>query len=98
VTVPPGIGIDITDPGVKTTHQMQATPTAASRSATDPCISPLHNHDYTGVLHTESTESRLNTLGEFFTEWGVRLDAGCVGGYCRRRPASRSSWTATGSK
>jgi hypothetical protein len=22
-------------------------------------------------------------VGEFFTEWGVRLDAGCVGGYCK---------------
>ena len=26
---------------------------------------------------------RRNRLGQFFTEWGVRLDRSCVGGYCR---------------
>lgn len=82
VTVPPGIGIDITDPGVKTTPSDAGDTYGGIEECDDPCISPLHTHDYTGVLHTESTESRLNTLGEFFTEWGVRLDDGCVGGYC----------------
>ena len=24
-----------------------------------------------------------NRLGQFFTEWGVRLSRACVGGYCR---------------
>jgi hypothetical protein len=24
-----------------------------------------------------------NRLGQFFTEWGVRLGRDCVGGYCR---------------
>ena len=24
-----------------------------------------------------------NRLGQFFTEWGVRLGRACVGGYCR---------------
>jgi hypothetical protein len=48
----------------------------------DPCISPLHTHDDSGVLHTESPIAQPNTLGEFFTEWGVRLTETCVGGYC----------------
>jgi hypothetical protein len=33
-------------------------------------------------LHTESAADQPNTLGQFFTEWGVTLTAQCVGGYC----------------
>ena len=47
-----------------------------------PCISPLHTHTVTGILHTESSVSQPNTLGEFFTEWGVALDASCVATFC----------------
>jgi len=47
-----------------------------------PCISPLHTHTENGILHTESAEAEPNTLGQFFTEWGVRLTKRCVGGYC----------------
>jgi hypothetical protein len=47
-----------------------------------PCISPLHTHDLTGILHTEAAESETNSLGQFFIEWGVALDENCVGGYC----------------
>lgn len=36
-----------------------------------PCISPLHTHDTTGSLHTESATAVPNRLGQFFTEWGV---------------------------
>lgn len=82
VTVPAGIGIDITDPGVKTTPSHGGDTYGGIEECDDPCISPLHTHDPSGVLHTESAESRLNTLGEFFTEWDVRLDDRCVGGYC----------------
>jgi len=53
------------------------------RLCAKPCISPLHTHDTTGVLHTESATPTPNRLGQFFTEWGVRLDKSCVGGYCR---------------
>ena len=48
-----------------------------------PCISPLHTHFVDGVLHTELKENQFNTLGEFFTEWDVRLNRRCVGGYCK---------------
>lgn len=34
-------------------------------------------------MHLESDdESGAITLGQFFTVWGVRLSASCVGGYC----------------
>jgi len=36
----------------------------------------------TGIVHTESAVDHPNTLGQFFTEWGVPHTAECVGGYC----------------
>jgi hypothetical protein len=84
VTVPAGIGINIHDPAV---HQFQAPSGTAYGGITlcaQPCISPLHTHDASGVLHTESSQiDKPNRLGQFFTEWGVPLDRSCVGGYCR---------------
>lgn len=84
VVVPAGIGINIHDPAV---HHLQLSGGsdaygAISPPCAQPCISPLHTHDVTGILHTESARTRSNTLGEFFTEWDVRLDRDCVGGYC----------------
>jgi hypothetical protein len=79
VRVPAGIGINITDPGVK--HG--AGPSYGGISLCDqPCISPLHTHDTTGVLHTEAKNAKPNLLGQFFTEWNVALTKRCVGGYC----------------
>ena len=34
------------------------------------------------MLHTEAPANETNALGEFFAEWGIRLDESCVGGYC----------------
>src|SRR4029450_7261083 len=48
-----------------------------------PCISPLHTHDLSGLLHTETKTPSPNQLGQFFTEWAVRLTGDCVGGYCK---------------
>jgi hypothetical protein len=84
VLVPSGIGIDITDPAVMVFHDDPLGPGYGGivEPCDDPCISPLHTHDFTGTLHTESATSDLSTLGQFFIEWGVRLDDGCVGDYC----------------
>ena len=83
VRVPAGIGIDIHDPGVHTSTLEDGTLGYGGISLCKrPCISPLHTHDDTGVLHTESAREHPNRLGQFFTEWGVRLDRRCVGGYC----------------
>jgi len=79
VVVPAGIGINISDPAVK--HG--AGPSYGGISmCVQPCISPLHTHDTSGVLHTESKASTPNKLGQFFIEWDVKLASRCVGGYC----------------
>jgi hypothetical protein len=79
VLIPAGIGIDITDPGVK---RGDGPSYGGIEMCDRPCISPLHTHDTSGTLHTESKSDELNTLGQFFVEWGVRLDQRCVGEYC----------------
>jgi len=83
IVVPAGIGINIDDPEVK---RFQDPGGAAAyggiRRCRKPCISPLHTHDATGVLHTESKSPEPNTLGQFFTEWGVRLGESCVAERC----------------
>ena len=82
-TVPAGIGINTRDPKVHCyVSNGQASFGGITSPCAQPCISPLHTHDATGVLHTESATAVDNTLGQFFTEWGVRLDASCVGVYC----------------
>ena len=83
VRVPAGIGIDIHDPGVHAFPTLDGTKAYGGIALCEKaCISPLHTHDDTGILHTESKSSVPNTLGEFFTEWGVALTRTCVGGYC----------------
>jgi hypothetical protein len=82
VEVPAAIGIDITDPGVKRFQEAGGVSYGGIELCDDPCISPLHTHDTTGVLHTEAPKKETNTLGQFFVEWGVRLDERCVGGFC----------------
>jgi hypothetical protein len=85
IIVPAGIGIDIHNPAVHR-GKLQDGSTAYGGIAppcAQPCISPLHTHDPSGVLHTEAKEHDFNTLGELFTEWDVRLDNKCVGGYCK---------------
>lgn len=86
VLVPAGIGINVTDPAVK--HgQWNGGPTYGGiEGCTQPCISPLHTHYESGVIHTESANSTPNRLGQFFTEWNVPLirtfTRTCVGEYC----------------
>ena len=55
---------------------------APLKPCSKPCVSPLHTHDESGVLHVENDAERRITLGQFFTEWGVRFSPDCVGGYC----------------
>lgn len=85
VTVPAGIGIAVHDPAV---HSGKLPDGSTAYGGIDPpckraCISPLHTHGDYGLLHTETSKPQPNTLGQFFVEWGVRLDRRCVGGYCR---------------
>ncbi|HEY0260509.1 MAG TPA: hypothetical protein VGC18_11740 [Lacisediminihabitans sp.] len=48
---------------------------------TEQKISPLHTHDATGIIHIESAVKGTFTLGQFFTEWNVALDANRLGAY-----------------
>ena len=90
VLVPAGIGINIDDPGVQRHNDGpggSASYGGIERCST-PCISPLHTHDSSGIIHTESATPVPNTLGEFFTEWGVRLSPSCVGNDCGAKPVA----------
>ena len=81
--VPAGLGINIKDPAVHT-GPVDGHPAygGISPPCKQACISPLHTHDVTGILHTESPTNVDNTLGELFVEWGVTLNGKCIGGYC----------------
>ena len=82
VRVPAGIGIDIADPQVHRGETDGARSYGYIRLCPRSCISPLHTHDVTGVIHVEAAAKTQFTLGQFFQEWGVRLDGSCAGGYC----------------
>lgn len=82
VLVPAGIGINVADPAVKHGTWNGDTTYGGIEGCSQPCISPLHTHDESGVIHTESASETPNRLGQFFTEWGVTLTGGCVGQYC----------------
>jgi hypothetical protein len=44
-------------------------------------LTELHTHDDRGVIHIEAQKKRDFTLGQFFAEWAVYLDAHSIGGY-----------------
>lgn len=81
-TVPAGLGIDINDPAVQTGTVNGSPAYGGITRCARPCISPLHTHDTTGVIHVEAPRQMDFTLGQLFAEWAVELDRSCVGGYC----------------
>jgi hypothetical protein len=85
VLVPAGIGINLDDAAVQTQTSPNGLVVGAglTQECSQPCISPLHTHDLSGLLHTETKTPQPNHLGQFFTEWAVRLAPDCVGGYCK---------------
>ena len=55
ITVPAGIGIKIDDPHVRRFDEPDGSVAYGGIDlCNEPCISPLHTHDASGVLHTES--------------------------------------------
>jgi hypothetical protein len=44
-------------------------------------LTQLHTHDARGVIHIESQQHQDYTLGQFFAEWAVFLNAHQIGGY-----------------
>jgi hypothetical protein len=85
IRVPAGIGINIHDPAVRRFPAQDGTIGygGISPSCSKPCISPLHTHFDDGVLHTEAKKHEFNRLGQFFTEWNVRLTRKCVATFCK---------------
>jgi hypothetical protein len=90
VVVPSGIGINIEDSGVQrfTDAPDGSIGYGGITQCRTACISPLHTHDTTGILHTESPTPEPNTLGQFFTEWNVRLSRSCVREFCSPHPTA----------
>ena len=43
---------------------------------------PAHTHDDSGTVWLEGRGAEEVTLGQFFTLWGVRFDADCLGAAC----------------
>jgi hypothetical protein len=83
VVVPSGIGIKIENPAVRRFTEPDGSVSYGGIDlCNEACISPLHTHDVSGIIHTESADPKPNTLGELFIEWGVPLDASCVATYC----------------
>jgi hypothetical protein len=83
VMVPGGIGINIDDPGVKSGTVDSQPAYGGIKGCDPPCISSLHTHDVSGIIHNESPKKEDRTLGQFFTEWDVKLTSDCVATYCR---------------
>jgi hypothetical protein len=80
VEIPGGIGIEITDPAVQRFGSgYGGIPEEGCEQA---CISPLHTHDPDGVIHIEAPSEARFTLGQFFKELAIRLDASCVDEFC----------------
>ena len=87
ILVPAGIGINIEDPEVRKFDLPDGTVSYGGiEMCAQPCISPLHTHDESGIIHTESSDPKPHTLGQFFVEWGVELSETCVGEHCAPTP------------
>jgi hypothetical protein len=61
-------------------------------------LSPLHTHDDSGILHVESPTVQPFRLGQFFTEWGVRLAASTIGPYVNGRNGTMVTVFVNGSR
>ena len=85
IRIPAGIGINVSDPGVKQFPMPDGSVAYGGIvKCKAVCISSLHTHDDSGILHTETSTRTPNRLGQFFTEWGVRLTRTCIGPYCKQ--------------
>ena len=84
VTVPAGVGLaEPVDGGpCPAGSQLQGDCVTHHIYAAAVANSPLHTHSASGLIHVEPDRPGTYTLGQFFDEWGVRLDSRCIGGYC----------------
>ena len=81
ITVPAGVGL--AEPVDRGSCQPPVGDCATGHFFTaEVANSPLHTHSASGLIHIEPDRRGTFTLGEFFNEWGVRLNSTCIGGYC----------------
>jgi hypothetical protein len=80
VEIPAGIGIEIVDPAVQNFGSGYGG--IPKEGCEQVCISPLHTHDPDGVIHVEAPSEARFTLGQFFEELAIPLDASCVDEFC----------------
>ena len=81
VTVPAGVGL--AEPVDRGSCKPPVGDCATGDFFTaDVANSPIHTHSASGLIHIEPDRPGTYTLGEFFDEWGVRLNSSCIGGYC----------------
>ena len=59
--------------------QHVAVPGQVGLDESDHFATSLHTHNTSGIIHIESPVKSTFTLGQFFTEWNVRLDRFHVG-------------------
>jgi len=45
-------------------------------------LSPMHTTDDAGIVRIEAEKPDTFTIGQFFTEWGVKLDKNCLATFC----------------
>lgn len=83
VIVPAGIGINTEDPDVGAFPEADGSTSYGDISVCAvACISPLHTHFQSGIIHIEAQRTLTANLGQLFTEWAVELSPTCVGEYC----------------
>ncbi|HUY71200.1 MAG TPA: hypothetical protein VMV08_03090 [Gaiellaceae bacterium] len=85
VTVPAGIGLaEPVDNGPCPNTGLGTQGDCATRHIFTAQVanSPIHTHSTSGIIHIEPDRPGVFTLGQFFDEWGVRLNSGCLGSYC----------------
>jgi hypothetical protein len=81
VTVPAGVGL--AEPVDRGSCEPKVGDCATGHFVTAAVAnSPIHTHSASGLIHDEPDRPGTYTRGEFFDEWGVRLNSSCIGGYC----------------
>jgi hypothetical protein len=83
VTVPAGVGLaEPVDRGVCPPGPRLGDCATGHFYTALVAVSPIHTHSTSGLIHIESDRPGTFTLGQFFDEWGVRLNSSCLGSYC----------------
>jgi hypothetical protein len=96
IGVPAAIGINVDAPEVKSFEDPDgAVSYGGIERCRKPCISPLHTHDATGIIHTESREAPSPTRSASSSRSGESASTSPVFGTTAVPSGSRSTSTAS---